>query len=73
MEAVSLQTGTSTNLATEELEDEDATEDLARICSPQHQNLFDVSPICLENVDPSMGLEGVDDIGDDGDGDYKWG
>lgn len=68
MEAVSLQTGTSTNLATEELEDEDATEDFAQICSPQHQNLSDVSPICLENVDPPMDFEGVDDIGDDGDG-----
>ena len=37
VEAVSLQTGTSTNLATEELEDEDATEDFAQICSPQQK------------------------------------
>ena len=44
VEAVSLQTGTSTNLATEELEDEDATEDFAQICSPQQKNLSDVSP-----------------------------
>lgn len=47
MEAVSLQTGTSTNLATEELEDEDATEDFAQICSPQHQNLSDACVINL--------------------------
>ena len=61
-ETVSLQCGTSTNLATEEVEDEDATENFEQICSPQHQNLSDV-----EDVDPPpMDFEGVDDIGDDG-------
>ena len=55
-----MQCGTSTNLATEE-EDEDAIENFEQICSPQHQNLSDV-----EDVDPPMDFEGVDDIGDDG-------
>ena len=62
-ETVSLQCGTSTNLATEEVEDEDATENFEQICSPQHQNLSDV-----EDVDPPMDFEGVDDIRDDGNG-----
>ena len=62
-ETVSLQCGTSTNLATEEVEDEDATENFEQICSPQYQNLSDV-----EDVDPPMDFEGVDDIGDDGNG-----
>ena len=42
-----MQCGASTNLATEEVEDEDATENFEQICSPQHQNLSDV-----EDVDP---------------------
>ncbi|XP_027044166.1 uncharacterized protein LOC113672087 [Pocillopora damicornis] len=63
-ETVSLQCGASTNLATEEVEDEDATENFEQICSPQHQNLSDV-----EDVDPPpMDFEGVDNIGDDGNG-----
>ena len=52
-----MQCGASTNLATEEVEDEDATENFEQICSPQHQNLSDV-----EDVDPPMDFEGVDDI-----------
>ena len=66
-ETVSSQCGTPTNLETEKLEGEDATENFEQICSLQHQNLSDISPICLENVDFPMDFE-VDNIGDDGDG-----
>ena len=51
-ETVSLQCGTSTNLAIEEVEDEDATENFEQICSPQYQNLSDV-----EDVDPQWTLK----------------
>jgi len=60
---------TSANLVTGELEDADATDDFAQNRSTQHLNNSDVPLICLENVDPPMDSEAVDDIGDDGNGD----